>query len=137
MILDPEDGNYTFLRNVGSCTDYTALYPKEQQLSLLPLLEPQILQVDLLINIPSVICIATSLVLQDVPTSCFGPLFFLYNQPVAGIALFFFYFIIKYIKLFRINLCPRSATVLTLANAQRDEILIFYFLCFGNKSKKK
>jgi hypothetical protein len=26
LILDPEDGGYTFFRNVGSHTDYTTLY---------------------------------------------------------------------------------------------------------------
>jgi hypothetical protein len=28
LIFDPEDGADTFLRNVGSHTDYTALYPR-------------------------------------------------------------------------------------------------------------
>jgi hypothetical protein len=27
LIFDPEDGGNTFLRNVGSYTDYTVLYP--------------------------------------------------------------------------------------------------------------
>jgi hypothetical protein len=30
LIFDPEDGGDTFLRNVGSYTDYTALYPTRQ-----------------------------------------------------------------------------------------------------------
>jgi hypothetical protein len=29
LIFDPEDGGDTFLRNVGSYTDYTVLYPKK------------------------------------------------------------------------------------------------------------
>jgi hypothetical protein len=33
LIFDPEDGGDTFLRNVGSYTDYTALYPRRWQFS--------------------------------------------------------------------------------------------------------
>jgi hypothetical protein len=33
LIFDPEDGGDTLLRNVGSCTDYTALYPRRWQFS--------------------------------------------------------------------------------------------------------
>jgi hypothetical protein len=29
LILDPEDGGYTFLRNVGSFSDYRELYPRD------------------------------------------------------------------------------------------------------------
>jgi hypothetical protein len=32
LILDPEDGSDTLLRNVGSYTDYTALYPTRLEL---------------------------------------------------------------------------------------------------------
>jgi hypothetical protein len=32
LILDPEDGDDTFLRNVGSYTDYMKLYCKRRQL---------------------------------------------------------------------------------------------------------
>jgi hypothetical protein len=31
LIFDPEDGGETFLRNVGSYTDYTVLYPRRWQ----------------------------------------------------------------------------------------------------------
>jgi hypothetical protein len=43
LILDPDDGSDTFLWNVSSHTDYTALYPSRMQHSSLPLWEPQIL----------------------------------------------------------------------------------------------
>jgi hypothetical protein len=33
LLLDPEDVGDTFLRNVGSNTDYTALHPRRQQRS--------------------------------------------------------------------------------------------------------
>jgi hypothetical protein len=33
LFCDPEDGGDTFLRNVGSHTDYTALYPRRWQSS--------------------------------------------------------------------------------------------------------
>jgi hypothetical protein len=32
MIFDPEDGGDTFLRNIGSHTVYTALYPRRWKL---------------------------------------------------------------------------------------------------------
>jgi hypothetical protein len=35
VIFDPEDGGDTFLRNVGSFTDYTALYPRIWQFSFI------------------------------------------------------------------------------------------------------
>jgi hypothetical protein len=28
LIFDPEDGSHTFLRNIGSHTDYAAQYPR-------------------------------------------------------------------------------------------------------------
>jgi hypothetical protein len=34
LIFDPEDGSDTFLRNVGSHTHYTALYPRRQRSKL-------------------------------------------------------------------------------------------------------
>jgi hypothetical protein len=33
LIFDPEDGDDTFLQNVGSCTYYTALYPRRWHFS--------------------------------------------------------------------------------------------------------
>jgi hypothetical protein len=33
LIFGPEDGGDTFLRNVGSYTDYTVLYPRRWQFS--------------------------------------------------------------------------------------------------------
>jgi hypothetical protein len=38
LIFDPEDGGDTFLRNVGSYMDYTALYPRRWQISCIILL---------------------------------------------------------------------------------------------------
>jgi hypothetical protein len=49
LIVNHEDGGNTFLRNVGSHTDYTALYLRRCRLSVIHWLQPQILKFGLLI----------------------------------------------------------------------------------------
>jgi hypothetical protein len=41
LIFDPEDGGDPLLRNIGSYTFYTTLYPKIYQVSEVPLWEPE------------------------------------------------------------------------------------------------
>jgi hypothetical protein len=56
LIFDPEDGGDTFLRNVGSYTDYTALCPRRWQISLLCMLQspyPKLLPLSLPEVLPS------------------------------------------------------------------------------------